>query len=74
MLYSIKNRYDLENLNELNSLKNQVEALSLQDKLVKQKFHENVVKVLKLVTKSIKDTSQDETKTITETSFETKKH
>ena len=41
MLYSIKLREDLENLNELVSLGNQVKDLRLQDKLGKPNFHEN---------------------------------
>ena len=39
MLYPIKNRDDLENLEELASSQNQVEVLRLQDKLGKQNFH-----------------------------------
>ena len=68
MLYSIKNVDDLENLNELASLQNQVKAVRLQDKLGKQNFHENMKKVFEPVTKSLENTSQDRTKTITETS------
>ena len=40
MLYSIKNREALENINKLVSLNNQVDELGLQDKLGKQKFQE----------------------------------
>ena len=39
MLYAIKNREDLENLNELVSLQDQVKVVRLQDKLGKQNFH-----------------------------------
>ena len=39
MLYSIKDREDLENLEELISLENHVKV---QDKLGKQNFHENM--------------------------------
>ena len=38
MLYSIKDREDLENLNELVSLQDQVKVVKLQDKLGKQNF------------------------------------
>ena len=38
MLYSVKNIEDLENLEELASLKNQVEEIRLQDKLSKENF------------------------------------
>ena len=44
MLYSIKDREDLEKINELVSLENQVKAVKLQDKLGKQNFHENFEK------------------------------
>ena len=45
MLYSNKNR-DLEKLNQLSSLKNQIKALRLQDKLGKQNFHEDMKNVV----------------------------
>ena len=38
MLYSIKDREDLEKLNELVSLENQVKVVRLQDKLGKKIF------------------------------------
>ena len=69
MLYSIKDREDLENLNELASLQDQVKAVRLQDKLGKQNFHEDMKKVFEPVTKSLENTSQNITKTITETSI-----
>ena len=69
MLYAIKNVDDLENLNELVSLEGQVKAVRLQDKLGKQNFHEDMKKVFEPVTKSLENTSQDITKTITETSM-----
>ena len=67
MLYSIKDREDLENLNELVSLQDQVKTVRLQDKLAKQNFHEDMKKVFEPVTKSLENTSQDITKTIAET-------
>ena len=66
MLYSIKNEEDLEKLNELVSLQDQVKAVRLQDKLGKQNFHEDMKKVFEPVTKSLEKTSQNITKTITE--------
>ena len=69
MLYSIKDREDLENLNELVSIQDQVKTVRLQDKLGKQNFHEDMKKVFEPVTKSLENTSQDKTKTITETSL-----
>ena len=50
MLYSIKDREDLENLNKLASLQDQVKAVRLQDKLGKQNFHEDMKKVFEPVT------------------------
>ena len=69
MLYSIKDGEDLENLEELVSLRNQVKVVRLQDKLSKQNFHEDMKKVFELVTKSLENTSQDIKKTIKETSI-----
>ena len=69
MLYSIKDREDLENLEELVSLQDQVKVVKLQDKLGKQNFHEDMKKVSEPVTKSIENTSQNVTKTIAETSL-----
>ena len=69
MLYAIKNNGDLENLNELVTLQNQVKAVRLQNKLGKQNFQEVMKKVFELVTMSLENTSQDITKTITETSI-----
>ena len=69
MLYSIKDREDFEKINELVSLQNQVQEVRLQDKLGKQNFHEDMKKVFEPVTKSLENTSQDITKTITETSI-----
>ena len=59
MLYSIKDRDDLKNLEELVSLQSQVKAVRLQDKLGKQNFHKDMKKVFEPVTKSLEKTSQD---------------
>ena len=69
MLYSKKDREDLKNLEELVSLQNQVKVVRLQDKLGIQNFHEDMKKVFDPLIKSLENTSQDITKTITETSF-----
>ena len=69
MLFPIKDREDLEKLNELASLQDQVKVVRLQDKLGKQNFHEDLKKVFEPVTKSLENTSQDITKAITETSI-----
>ena len=70
MLYSIKDREDLEKLNELASLQDQVRVVKLQDKLGKQNFHEDMKKVFEPVTKSLENTSENLTKAITESSKE----
>ena len=57
MLYSIKDREDLEKLEELASLQNQVKVVRLQDKLGKQNFQEDMEKVFEPVTNTIEDSS-----------------
>ena len=69
MLYSIKDREDLEKLNELASLQDQVKVVKLQDKLGKQNFHEDMKKVFEPVTKSLENTCENLTKAITESSI-----
>ena len=69
MLYSIKDREDLEKLEELVSLQNQVKVVKLQDKLSEQNFHEDMKKVFEPVTKSLENTSESLTKAITQTSI-----
>ena len=69
MLYSIKDREDLQNLNELVSLQNQVKVVKLQDKLGEQNFHEDMKKVFEPVTKSLENTSEKLTNAITDSSI-----
>ena len=73
MLFPIKDREDLEKLNELVSLQDQVKTVRLQDKLGKQNFHEDMKKVFEPVTRSYEKTSQDITKTITESPIKNKR-
>ena len=70
LLNAIKNNDDLENLNELSSIQDQAKAVRLQDKLGKQNFHEDMKKVFEPLTDTIKNTSENITKTITEPSKE----
>ena len=58
-------------MNELVSLENHVKAVRLQDKLGKQNFNGDMKKVFEPVT--IKDVSEEVTKTITETSTKNNK-
>ena len=69
MLYSIKDREDLQNLNELVSLQKQVKVVKLQDKLGEQNFHEDMKKVFEPVTKSLENTSEKLTNAITDSSI-----
>ena len=69
MLFPIKNMGDLKNLDELATLQNHVKVVRLQDKLGKQNILEDMKKVFKLVTKSIKDVFEEITKTMTENSI-----
>ena len=73
MLYSIKDREDLENLNELITLQDQVKVVKLQDKLGEQNFHEDMKKLYEPLTDTIKDVSDNISKTITENSINNNK-
>ena len=64
LLYSIKDREDFENLEELVSLENQAKAVRLEDKLCKQNFHEDIRNVCEPLTNTMKNTSENLTKTI----------
>ena len=66
MLFPIKNREDLEKLNELVSLQNQVKTVRLQNKLGEQNFREDLEEVYEPVTKTIKNVSENISKTLTE--------
>ena len=68
-MFSIKKTEGLKSLNELVSLESQVKAVRLQDKLGKQNVHEDMKKVLEPVTRSIKDDSEEVTKTMRENSL-----
>ena len=69
MLYPIKDREDLEKLNELILLKHQVEEVRLQDKLGEQNYNEVAKKLFKPMTDAIKNTSETITRTLTENSI-----
>ena len=73
MLFPIRNVTELQNLNEAVSLQNQVKVAKLQDKLGEQSFHEDMIKVFEPLTNTIKKTSENITKTITESSFNNNK-
>ena len=68
MLYPINNREDLQKLNDAVLLQNQVQEVRLQNKLGDQNYHEDIKKFFKPMTDEIKDTSENITKTITESS------
>ena len=63
----------LKKIEKLGFLQNQVNAVSLQDKLGKLNFHEDMKKVFAPVTYTIEITSEDLTKTMMLTSKENNK-
>ena len=73
MLFPYKDRQDLKDLEEVATLQNQVKVVRLQDKLGKKNFEKDLKKVSEAVTKSLENTSQDITKTITEISIQNNK-
>ena len=68
MLCSIENVEELSNLNNLVSLQSQVKEIRLQDKLGKENYHENIRKLYEPLNDTIKNTSENLSKTRTETS------
>ena len=72
MLFPIKDREDLEKLNEAVSLQNHVKVVRLQNKLGEQNFHEDMTKVFEPLTDTLEKTSENITKAITESSEENK--
>ena len=73
MMFPIRNVEDLQNLNEAVSLQNQVKVVRLQDKLGKQNFHEDMTKVFEPLTDTLKKTSENITKSLTENSINNNK-
>ena len=73
MMFPIRNVEDLQNLNEAISLQDQVKTVRLQDKLGEQNYHQNVEKLYKPVTDTIKYTSENLTEAITESSINNNK-
>ena len=73
MLFPNRNVEDLQNLNEAVSLQNQVKAVRPQDNLGNQNFYEDMTKVFEPLTDTLKKTSENITKTITETSIKNNK-
>ena len=73
MMLPIRNIEDLQNLNEAVSLQNQVKVVRLQDKLGTQNFHENMEEVFEPLTDTLKKTSDNIAKTITENSVNNNK-
>ena len=72
-MFPIRNIEDWQNLSEAVSLQNQVKVVRLQDKLGKQNFYEDMTKVFEPLTDTLKKTSENITKTITENSINNNK-
>ena len=70
MLYPVKNIDDFEKLEELVKIQSQVNVVTLEDNLGKQNFHGDMKKIFEPLTDTIKNTSENITKTISETSNE----
>ena len=64
----IRNIEGLQNLNDTVSLQNQVKVVRLQDRLGKKNFHEDLKEVFEPLTDTLKNTSGNITKSITEKS------
>ena len=73
MMFPIRNVEDLQNLNEAVSLQNQVKDVRLQGKLGRQNFHEDMTEVFEPLANTLKKTSENITKTITESSINNNK-
>ena len=73
MMFPMRNVEDLQNLNEAVSLQSQVKVVRIQDQLGKQNFHEDLKEVFEPITNTLKKTSENETKTITENSINNNK-
>ena len=73
MLFPIKDKEDLQKINEAISLQNQVKVFRLRDKLGKQNVHEDMEEVFEPLADTLKKTSENITKTIIETSIKNNK-
>ena len=73
MMFPIRNVEESRNLNEADSLQNQLKVVRLQNKLGKQNFHEDLTEVFEPLTETLKKTSENITKTITESSINNNK-
>ena len=73
MLFPIKNREDLKNLNDALLLQNQVQEVRLQNKLGDQNYHEDINKFFKPMTAELKNTSEKITRNLTENSINNNK-
>ena len=70
IIYAMKNDDDLKDLEELDDLQSKVKQVRLVEKLGKQGYHYDIKDLFEPVTDTIKNTAEDITKTMTETSIE----
>ena len=73
MLHPIDNREDLKKVYEAFSLQNQVKEVKLQDMLGEQIYHEDPKNLFKPMTDTIRNTSENVIKTLTENSIKNNK-
>ena len=69
MIYAIKNKDDLKNLEELDDLQSKVKHVRLVEKLGKQGYHYDIKELFEPITKAVTDSNQ---KLLEETKFNTK--
>ena len=73
MIYAREIKDDLKDLEKLNNLQSKVKHVRLVEKLSKQGYHYDISELFEPVTDTIKNTCEDITKTITETSIKNNK-
>ena len=69
MIYTIKNEDELKDIKELDDLQTKVKQVRLVEKIGKRGFHYDTKELFVPLTEKTKNTSEDVTKTITETSI-----
>ena len=73
MIYSIKNKDEIKDLEELEELQSKIKQVGLVEKLGKQGYHYDIKKFFEPITNTIKDVSEDVTRTMIESSKENNK-
>ena len=69
MIYAVKNKDDLKDLEGLDDLQSKVKQVRLVEKLGKQGYRYDIKELFEPITKSNKDASEEVTKNMTESSI-----